>query len=75
MVPPLLANFVTIYYLMYKIVLAFIILIFKSLTRLFVFPGSYSLWKRNVESNYAKAFSKRALIKISNAINLVDAIT
>jgi hypothetical protein len=51
-----------------------LIFFLKFLIRLLVFPGSFSFWRKNVENNYAKAFAKRALIRIQEAINLIDAI-
>lgn len=51
------------------------ILTLKNLTRLFVFPGSFWFWRRNVENHYGKALSKRALSRMRDAIEIIEAIT
>ncbi|CAD8053660.1 unnamed protein product [Paramecium sonneborni] len=43
----------------------------KNTIRLFVFPGSYWLWRRNVENRYAKALAKRANKRMEGLQNLI----
>ncbi|CAD8132669.1 unnamed protein product [Paramecium octaurelia] len=43
----------------------------KNTIRLFVFPGSYWLWRRNVENRYAKALAKRANKRMEDLQNLI----
>lgn len=39
--------------------------------RLFVFPGSFWLWRRNVENRYAKALANRANKRMEDLANLI----
>lgn len=43
-------------------------MIFKSLTKLLVFPGSYKLWLRMIECNFSKELSTQASTKLSHLI-------
>ncbi|CAD8061629.1 unnamed protein product [Paramecium sonneborni] len=43
----------------------------KNTIRLFVFPGSYWLWRRNVENRYAKALARRANKRMEDLQNLI----
>jgi hypothetical protein len=45
--------------------------IIKNVIRLFVFPGSFWLWRRNVENRYAKALAKRAHKRMEDLSSLI----
>lgn len=54
-----------------QIFLVGLFVIIKNVIRLFVFPGSFWLWRRNVENRYAKALAKRAHKRMEDLSSLI----
>jgi hypothetical protein len=46
----------------------------KNVTRLCVFPGSFSYWRRNVESHYGKMLARRGTNRVRDLTVIVEAI-
>lgn len=61
---PSFLSFIVKRFCNYKVVIGLYILLLKTLTRVCVFPGSFSCWRRNVETHYGKLIARRTLNRI-----------
>ncbi|KAM3127781.1 hypothetical protein pb186bvf_020110 [Paramecium bursaria] len=51
-----------------------IIVLLKNITRLFVFPGSFWFWRRNMERIYSKRIASRLNNRVSDAIEILECL-
>ena len=42
------------------------------MTRFLLFPGSFWLWRRNLENQFSKAISNKSLVKIKQLKNIIE---
>lgn len=54
----------------------FVLLVYllKNVTRLCVFPGSFSYWRRNVETHYAKMMARRCTNRFRDLTSIIESI-